>query len=113
MEAIPRATLDKLAKNTETLAINALALNTVDPKRLQAAQQDRQELANHLAGQHPRGVIMGQVALSPGIELWCNVADKANPKPFVPSSHHPALMNFLHQPPRTKRNCQKVSSEIL
>ena len=86
-------------------------LHSLNPAALAADQLTDKDVLNHKAGWLPKSVEMGMVRMS-GVDLYCEISDKNNPRPLVPESQRNLIVNLLHHGdhPGEKEMVRRVSA---
>ena len=94
-------------------ALQAVALNFLDPKLLAESQTQCPDVIAHRAGNMPKNVAVAEVENWSGVKLFCEVSDPHNPRPLVPQVHRDLVINLLHHAdhPGQKETLRRVSSE--
>ena len=80
---------------TTMAALEQTAMNVISPSALALAQKNCPDFLRHNAGNHPKGVKMGEVQLF-GETIHCEISDEKNPRPLVPKEHRDLVLNLFH-----------------
>ena len=81
----------------EEIATLDVALELVNHKALAADQQQCPEVRAHKAGNKPRSVKMEEVEFSPGVTLYCEVANRKKARPLVPAQWQDLVVRMFQQ----------------
>ena len=94
-----------------TPQVDAVALQIVDHKQMQADQQSCPDVAAHRAGKHVQSLKMKEVEFSPGCHLLCDLSNGKKARPLVPKPHRELIIRWFHNVshPGSKETLKKIA----
>ena len=72
--------------DAEPAHVDAVALQTLDPRQIEDFQQHCLETKAHKEGKHPDSLNMQMVEFAPGVWLLCDIAKGKKARPLLPQA---------------------------